>query len=668
MKKSTTYMQRFLIIFIVIAYVLPSLCFQIKSLAHILSTDQTVKTKESKEKNSISLLANNNKEPLNKDNVEKFADGLFNEQIKKFNVPGAVFAVVKDNTVLFEKGYGYSDIDKKIPVDPKTTVFRVASISKLFTATAVMQLKEKGKVNLKEDVNKYLKDFKIENKYSKPVTLENLLTHTAGFDERIIGESVTKSYLQEKPLKDNLISRLRPLIREPGEAPQYSNYGMSVAGYVVESMTGTPFNKYMEDNILKPLHMNNSSFSFNKKIRDNLSKGYDYKNGIYKKVPVYGSTFAPVGGLKTTADDMTKFMMAHLNHGTYDNTTILNKDTTEDMHKKHFPLDINIPGLCYGFEENNINGVRVLAHGGNDYGFNSLLYLIPDSNLGFFISTNGDNGANIFGSIIPEFMNKYYPQSKVQSNMNNKVKFTKSNLKKLEGVYQASRYPRNEIGKLVKLAPLLVPTLNIKSKSDALIVKYPGGQDLYKEIEPLLFKNVERGDTIAFKANKQGNISYMFYPGSPIAYGKIHWYENPMLHKIIFVLFSILFLGLFIAMLLINLRKKANKEPLLFKYHRWILPSICILNLVFLLGMAKECMVLSSSLTFLPELPKMMIYLLVIPIITTIITLALMISTLIYWNKEKSNSGILVRNILICCVFLIFSLFLNYWNLLGFKF
>ncbi|MFT5872967.1 MAG: CubicO group peptidase (beta-lactamase class C family) [Clostridium sp.] len=193
MKKSITYMQRFLIIFVLIAYILPSLCFQIKCLTHIVSTTQTVTTKESKQKNSMSLLGSNNKEPLNKDNVEKFADGLFNEQLKKFNVPGAVFAVVKDNAVLFEKGYGYSDIDKKIPVDPKTTVFRVASISKLFTATAVMQLKEKGTVNLEEDVNKYLKDFKIENKYSKPVTLENLLTHTAGFDEKIIGESQTKS-------------------------------------------------------------------------------------------------------------------------------------------------------------------------------------------------------------------------------------------------------------------------------------------------------------------------------------------------------------------------------------------------------------------------------------------------------------------------------------------
>ncbi len=665
MKKLITYMQKFLIIFVLVAYIFPVLCFPLFNLSSILNTQETVTAKNNNEKNPAPLLDDINKEPLNKDNVEKFADSIFNEQLKKFNVPGAVFTVVKDNNVLFEKGYGYSDIDKKTPVDPKTTVFRVASISKLFTATAVMQLKEKGKVNLKEDVNNYLKDFKIENKYSKPVTLENLLTHTGGFDERIIGESYTKSYLQEKPLKDNLISRLRPLIREPGEAPQYSNYGMSLAGYVVESMTGTPFDKYMEDNILKPLHMNNSSFSLNKKTLDNLSQGYDYKNGIYKKVPIYGEVLSPAGGLKTTADDMTKFMIAHLNHGTYDNTAILNKDTIDDMHKKHFPLDINIPGMCYGFSENYINGVRVITHLGDEYGFHSLLCLIPDSNLGFFISANSDSGANILGSTADQFMNKYSPQSKSQTNIDNKVNFTRSNLKELEGAYQSSRYPRKEIGKLVLL---LSPPINIKSNSDTLILKYPGGQSIYKEIEPLLFKNVERGDTFAFKADKQGNISYILNDGSPIALEKIHWYENPTLHKIIFILFSVLFLGMSIVMILLNFKKKAAKESLLCKYHRWIIISICILNLVFLLGMAKECIALSSSLIFLPELPKMIIYLLAIPIITTIFTFGLMILTYVYWNREKSNSAILVRNIVLCCVFLIFSLFLNYWNLLGFRF
>lgn len=662
MKKVIAYTQRFLIIFILIAYIFPYFYSSADVIYHVFNTTQTVSAKETKEKSISPLLNNQNKEPLNKENVEKFADNTFNEQLKKLNVPGAVFAVVKDNTVLFEKGYGYSDVDKKTPVDPKTTVFRAASVSKPFTATAVMQLKEKGKVNLKEDVNNYLKDFKIKNTYSKPVTLENLLTHTGGFDERIVGEQ-TKSYLEEKPLKDNLISHTRPIIREPGEAPQYSNYGMSVAGYAVESVSGTPFNKYVEDNIFKPLNMNNSSFAFNEKILNNLSQGYDYKNGMYKKVPVYGGVLPPAGGLKTTADDMTKFMIAHLNNGTYENTRILNKDTVEDMHKKHFSFNENTLGVCYGFSEEYTNGARIIYHRGDDYGFHSMLCLIPDSNIGFFISTNGEAGINMCVSIKDQFIAKYCSQANAKININDKANFVKSDLKKFEGSYQGTRYPRNEIGKLFLLMP---SAINIKSTNDSLVIKYSGGEDKYIEIEPLLFKNVKTGDAIAFKADKQGNIAYMLPEGLTVVFEKIHWYQNPTLHRIIFMSFTILFLLLLLVqVILIIKRKNDTKETL---RNKNITLLVCILNSLFLVSMIKECLSLSHMLMFLPELPKIVICLLFIPIINTILTLYLIISTFIYWNKRSDNFASKIWTVLVCCIFLIFNLYLNYWNLFGFKF
>ncbi|AKA68153.1 serine hydrolase domain-containing protein [Clostridium scatologenes] len=665
MKKFITYIRRFIIVFTLVAYVFPIFCFPAVTIYHFLNAKETVSAKGNDQKSSISLLGENTKESLNKDSIENFADHMFNEQLKKFNVPGAVFTVVKDNKVIFEKGYGYSDLDKKIPVDPKTTVFRAASVSKTFTATAVMQLKEKNKLNLNKDVNKYLKDFKIDNKYSKPVTLNNLLTHTAGFDEKFIKESQIESYLQEKPLKDDLISRPRPIIREPGEIPQYSNYGMSVAGYAVESITGVPFNKYIEDNILKPLNMTNSTFSWNKKILNNLSQGYDYKNGVNKKIPIYGEVLSPAGGLKTTGDDMAKFMIAHLNHGTYDNTSILNKDTIDDMDKKHFPLDKNIPGVCYGLTENYINGVKVLSQGGNNYGFNSVLNLIPEDNLGFFISTNGNSGASVCSSISMQFINKYYPQTKPQITKNIDSNFTKSNLKKLEGTYQSIRYPKNELGKLILL---FTPTLQIGNNSDTLILKYPGGEDIYKEIEPLIFKNVKKGDTLTFKTNGQENTSYLLTAGSSTAFEKVKWYENPTLHKIIFMIFSVLFLFMSIIMILLKFKKKIVEEPIRFKYCRWIIFSISILNLIFLLGMAKEGIALFSTLPFVPDLLPAIKRLLIIPIVTTIFSLGLLILTCVHWNKEKTDFSKNVCIIVICCVFLIFSVFLNYWNLLGFKF
>ncbi|AWI05481.1 serine hydrolase domain-containing protein [Clostridium drakei] len=661
MKKIISCIRKFIIIFTFVAYVFPIFCFPAVSIYHFLNAKQTVVAKDNNPKNSILLLNEDNRETLTKDNIENFADHTFNEQLKKFNVPGAVFTVVKDNKVIFEKGYGYSDLDKKTSVDPKTTVFRLASISKLFTATAVMQLKQKGKINLKEDVNKYLKNFKIESKYSKPVTLENLLTHTAGFDEKFVGESQTESYLKEKSLKDNLVSHSRPLIREPGIVPQYSNYGMAVAGYAVESVSGVPFAKYMKNNLLKPLHMNNTSFIFDKKTLANLSQGYDYKNGIYKKVPLYGQTFLPSAGLKSTADDMAKFMIAHLNNGTYENSTILNKDSISDMHKNHFPTDMSIPCMGYGFSENYINGVKVLMHGGSEYGFHSMLYLIPGSNLGFFISTNGQEGGAVCDIASQHFMNRYYPKSKSQLTTNTEAEFEKSNFKKFEGTYMLTRCSKKDIGKLMML---LYPCAKIKSTKDALIVKYNNIESTYKEIEPLVFINTEKGDTFTFKSDKPGNV-YIINSSSATAYEKIQWYENPVLHKIIFALFSILFLFMSIIMILLKSKKKITEEPKYFKHYRYIIFSISILNLLFLLGMTKSMLSLSP---LLPELPNMIKYLFVIPIITTILSFGLLISTCVNWNKEKSNFSTNIRTIVISCIFLIFSLYLNYWNLLGFKF
>ncbi|WP_333861780.1 serine hydrolase domain-containing protein [Clostridium sp.] len=663
MKKAITYIQRFLIIFVIIAYSLPYFCCPISIVYHMLSTKNTTISENKKVKSNTSLLSNQNKETLTEDNVEKFADSIFNEQLKKFNVPGAVFTVVNKNKILFQKGYGYSDIDKKVPVNPQKTIFRVASISKLFTATAVMQLKERGKVNLNEDINNYFRDFKIKNNYSKPVTLEDLLTHTGGFDERLVGEQ-TESYLQEKSLKDSLISHLRPVIREPGEAPQYSNYGMAAAGYIVESVSGIPFYKYMEDNIFTLLHMNSSSFIFNNKVLSNLSQGYDYKNCKYVKVPIYGQALTPAGGLKTTADDMAKFMIAHLNDGTYGNTHILNKNTAEDMHSQHFAFNKNMVGICYGFEQNYVNGIRTIYHRGDDYGFHSMLCLIPDSNLGFFISTNGEAGTNLCINIANQFISRYCTQSKIKTSFINKDKSTKSDLKKFEGIYRGVRYPKKEIGKLLLL---MSSTINVKSNNNTLIMNYPGGQDSYTEIEPSLFKNIKRGDMIAFKSDKRGNINYMLQDGSAVALEKIHWYENPNLHKAIFILFALSFLCILFMMILLSFKNKARQEPLIHKYHRWIILLICILNLVFLLGMARECIALSSSFMFSPKLPKAAICLLFIPIFTTILTFGQMFSIFIYHNR-KSFNFIAICYIVIYCIFLMFNLFLNYWNLFGFKF
>ena len=192
------------------------------------------------------------------DDVNAWLDGFMPYALAKGDIPGAVVVVVKDGQVLTERGFGYSNVAKKTKVDPKTTMFRPGSISKLFTWTAVMQQVEQGKIDLNADVNKYI-DFKIPPYEGKPITVRNLMTHTPGFEEQV------KDLITVTPSEyvrfDALLKRWVPKrIYAPGTTPAYSNYGASLAGYIVQRISGEPFDAYVEHHIFAPLGMTHSTF------------------------------------------------------------------------------------------------------------------------------------------------------------------------------------------------------------------------------------------------------------------------------------------------------------------------------------------------------------------------------------------------------------------------
>src|SRR5947207_4055894 len=195
---------------------------------------------------------------LTKADFETFLDALIPSQLRNRNIAGAVVSVVKDGQVLFQKGYGYADFEAKQPVLPDQTLFRPGSISKLFTATAVMQLVEQGKLDLDRDVRGYL-DFAIPIIYPEPVMLRQLLTHTAGFEDTLKNLFVANES-DLKLLRAYLVNQMPARIFPPGKVPSYSNYGFTLAGYIVERVSGEKFERYIDNHILKPLRMTNSTF------------------------------------------------------------------------------------------------------------------------------------------------------------------------------------------------------------------------------------------------------------------------------------------------------------------------------------------------------------------------------------------------------------------------
>ena len=385
---------------------------------------------------------------LEREDLEAFLDGIIPLQLERSDIAGATILVMKGGKDLLRKGYGFSDVSKKKPVDPETTMFRLASISKLFTWISVMQLAEQGKLDIDADVNKYL-DFQVAPAFGKPITLWNLMTHTGGFEEEIRDILLTNPKWVT-PLRDFLIENQPRRIFPPGEVPAYSNYGVGLAGYVVQRVSGEPFEQYVAEHIFQPLGMKHSSFK--QPLAEDLSAfpSDGYRDNTEK--PAVGFEIfnpAPAGGVSSTASDMGRFAQALLNGGEWDGRRIMKAETLNAMWTKQFGTSDALPAMCMGFYQTWRNGLNFIGHGGDLIAFHSIFLLEPKEKLVIFISYNSAGSANkTRAEILTAFADRYYPYSQ-------KPEFQKPSadgLKAIAGTYQATR--RSESNKL-KIGSLL---------------------------------------------------------------------------------------------------------------------------------------------------------------------------------------------------------------------
>ena len=342
---------------------------------------------------------------LTKADVDAWLDGYMPYALKAGGIPGAVVVVVKDGQPLTQRGFGYSDVKAHKPVDPETTLFRPGSVSKLFTWTAVMQQVQAGKLDLDKDINTYL-DFKIPAKDGKPVTLRNLMTHTGGFAETVKWLIL---YGKKQPisLRAALTRWVPDQLYAPGAMPAYSNYGASLAGYIVERVSGEPFDLYVQRHILAPAGMNHSSFQqpLPANLDGLMSKAY--KPGSDEPQPYEVIALAPAGALAASGADMGRFMIAHLDN------KLLDPATAKLMYAPANRPFSNLHAMALGFYHEDRNGLNIVGHGGDTVFFHSDLHLIPEKNVGLYISMNsvGKNGAAhpLREELLHEFVDRYYP-------------------------------------------------------------------------------------------------------------------------------------------------------------------------------------------------------------------------------------------------------------------
>ena len=256
--------------------------------------------------------------------AEEFFDDLIPEQLREGHVAGATVSVVQNGRPVFAKGYGYADLEQREPVVADETLFYPGSAGKLFTWTAVMQLVEEGKLDLDADVNRYL-DLDVPDTHAEPITTSDLMTHTAGFEEEFSALFVAERQ-DVLPMREFLIRNMPERVYPPGEYFAYSNYGTALAGYIVERVSGMPYEQYVEENVLGPLGMENSSAGqpLPDRLAADLSKGYRY-DGTYDPSDFEWLAATPAAPVRATATDMSRFMLAHLQNGSYDGGRILGR-------------------------------------------------------------------------------------------------------------------------------------------------------------------------------------------------------------------------------------------------------------------------------------------------------------------------------------------------------
>ena len=466
---------------------------------------------------------------LTKQDLEAFLDALIPSQLQTRNIAGAVVSVVKEGQVLLQKGYGYADFETKKPVIADQTLFRPGSISKLFTATAVMQLVEQGKLDLDRDINDYL-DFIIPKTYPEPITLRRLLTHTGGFEETLKNLFVARES-DLKPLQTYLANQMPARIFPPGKIPSYSNYGFTLAGYIVERVSGEKFERYVDNHILKPLKMNNSTFDqpLPAQLRPQMSNGY--RNATQKPRDFEFVQAAPAGALSTTAADMTRFMLAFLQDGTVDGVSILKPETVRQMQTRQLELNPMICGLGLTFMEYWLNPVRVIGHGGDTVYFHSDMVLVPDAHVGYFLSYNslGKNVGGGRGEVQRAFMNRYFPnpgEPKSEVDLNTARKDGQA----VTGVYEGTRRSQTTFLRMISL----LDQFKVRSDKDgALTVEENKNQrgelKKWKEIAPLVYNEVDGSERIAFRRDASGQITEML-PYPAIYEGqRVHWYNDKRL-------------------------------------------------------------------------------------------------------------------------------------------
>jgi CubicO group peptidase (beta-lactamase class C family) len=595
--------------------------------------------------------------------LETFIDGLMVAHLEAYHSAGAAVSVVKNGELLFSKGYGYADVEAKKAVDAGNTLFRIGSTSKLFVWTAVMQLVEQGRLDLNEDINNYLKGFQIPARFDAPITMAHLMTHSPGFEDHVVG-LFGRDAASLAPLEEILAEQIPLRVRPPGVFSSYSNHGTGMAMYVVECITGTPWEKYLEDHILDPLGMSHTTFTqpIPDRLAPDMSKGYSYQDDKFKEEGFEYVPLAPVGAAASTADDMAQFMIAHLRLGEYQGVRILEESTARQMQGELFRHAENVSPMAHGFITTSLNGQKVVGHGGDTFWFHTMLALLPEHDLGIFVSHNTDTGGEARTQLIEQFMDRYYPAPDTPD-PEPPADF-EERVSRFVGRYRPNRYSHTSIAKLVAAM-----TLEVKDSEDGALLME---DKRLVETAPLTFRQEDGKRTVLFRKDDDGEIAHMFWSDLPIiVFEKVPTLERSAFQAGLLVVAALVFLATVIlwplaAIIRHHYGVSLPAEARLPRGAKLVAWGASVLFLSFLAFFGASLAMDFNQIAYGPW--PGLYWMLSLPLIGAVLVVGAIIYTWLIWAKGKGRPFGRIHYTVLTLAFVSFLGQLHYWNLLGFRF
>lgn len=339
--------------------------------------------------------------------VARAVDPIVEAEMKASGMPGAAFVFVQNGNVVYEHGYGVSDLALGTKVDPARTVWPIASITKVVTSMAVLQLVDDGRVELDTDVNRYLKRLQVPARGYAPLTLRHLLSHTAGLDELPGRQFDGKSQPDLAALLRDRIVRYRA----PGQLTAYSTYGILLAAVLLEDVTGEAYADYVRDHVLRPAGMASGRVMSTVGDERSVATPYRLEDGRAEAQSYEWYVSAPASSIVATAEDMGRLLLVHLGGGTAGGSRILSRRLTGAMHTQQATIHSAIPGWSLGMQMDHVNGRVVVEHGGDIGGFSALFVLVPEEKSGFFIVNHGE-GDDLRFKVKDALLDALYPPPK----------------------------------------------------------------------------------------------------------------------------------------------------------------------------------------------------------------------------------------------------------------